>query len=131
MGAGLEIFLMILAIGAGVGGWFIARSIYGRDRGLAADRSFVQRFPALHRVLENKYYVDEIYDRIIIGPLVALSTFFWKGIDMLVIDGAINTGAATAEVAGEVSRFSTTGNVRHYALYFFAGIIVLFIWLIL
>jgi NADH-quinone oxidoreductase subunit L len=131
VGAGLEVFLMALAIAAGVGGWFIARSIYGGARGLAADRSFVQRFPALHRVLENKYYVDEIYDRVIIGPLAALSAFFWEGIDMRVIDGAVNTGAATAEVAGEVSRFSTTGNVRNYALYFFAGIIVLFIWLIL
>jgi NADH-quinone oxidoreductase subunit L len=131
VGVGLEIFLMILAIGAGVGGWFIARSIYGGDRGLAADRSFVQRFPALHRLLENKYYVDELYDRIVVGPLAALSAFFWKGIDMLVIDGAVNSGAATAEVAGEVGRFSTTGNVRNYALYFFMGVIVLFVWLIL
>ncbi len=60
-----------------------------------------------------------------------LSAFFWKGIDMLVIDGAVNTGAATAEVAGEVGRFTTTGNVRNYALYFFAGVIILFVWLIL
>ncbi|HKH45377.1 MAG TPA: NADH-quinone oxidoreductase subunit L [Thermoanaerobaculia bacterium] len=110
--------------------WFAFR-VYGRDRGLAGDQTFEQRFPAVHRLLENKYYVDEIYDRFIVRPLAALSAFFWKGIDMLVIDGAVNTGASTVEVAGEVGRFSTTGNVRNYALYFFAGVIVLFVWLIL
>jgi NADH-quinone oxidoreductase subunit L len=131
VGVPTEMLLMALAIAAGVGGWFIARSIYGRDRGLGADATFEQRWPTLHRLLENKYYVDELYDKIIVRPLVALSTFFWKGIDMLVIDGAVNTGASTVEVAGEVGRFSTTGNVRNYALYFFAGVIVLFVWLIL
>ena len=131
VGVGLEVFLMILAIGAGVGGWLIARSIFGGDRGLAADRAFEQRWPAVHRLLENKYYVDEIYDRVIVRPLAALSAFFWKGVDTLIIDGAVNAGASATEVAGEVGRFSTTGNVRNYALYFFAGVIVLFVWLIL
>jgi len=131
MSGALQWVLLLLATAAGVGGWFIARSIYGRERGLAADRTFEQRWPAVHRLLENKYYVDEIYDRFIVRPLAALSYFFWKGIDMLVIDGAVNTGASTVEVAGEVGRFSTTGNVRNYALYFFAGVIVLFVWLIL
>lgn len=131
VGVGLEVLLMILAIAAGVGGWFIARSIYGRDRGLATDRTFEQRWPALHRLLENKYYVDEIYDRIIVRPLAMLSAFFWKGIDMLVIDGAVNTGAAATDLAGEVGKLSTTGNVRNYALYFFTGVIILFVWLIL
>ena len=106
-------------------------ALYGRDRGPDGDRTFEQRSPRLHRLLENKYYVDEIYDRLIVRPLHFLAKFFWKGIDMLVIDGAINLGAALTEVAGEVGRFSTTGNVRNYALYFFAGVIVLFVWLIL
>jgi NADH-quinone oxidoreductase subunit L len=131
MNIGLQWLLLLLASAAGVGGWFIARSIYGRDRALAGDRTFGERWPAFHRLLENKYYVDEIYDRIIVRPLAMLSAFFWKGIDMIVIDGAVNTGATATEVAGEVGRFSTTGNVRNYALYFFAGVIVLFVWLIL
>jgi len=60
-----------------------------------------------------------------------LSTFFWKIVDVLLIDGTVNTAAATARVVGEASRFTTTGNVRNYALYFFVGVILLFLWLIL
>ena len=66
-----------------------------------------------------------------IYALAALSTFFWKIVDVLLIDGSVNTAAATARVAGEVGRFTTTGNVRNYARYFFVGVILLFLWLIL
>jgi NADH-quinone oxidoreductase subunit L len=125
------LLLAVVASAVAIGSILLARRVYGRDRGLAGDRTFEQRSPGLHRLLENKYYVDELYDRIIVKPLAALAMFFWKVIDMVMIDGAVNTGAATVEVAGEVGRFSTTGNVRNYALYFFAGVIVLFVWLIL
>ena len=83
----------------------LARSIYGGERGLAsATGASGERFPAVHRLLVNKYYVDEIYDRLIVRPLAALSRFFWKGVDTLVIDGAINAGACLTELAGEVGR---------------------------
>jgi NADH-quinone oxidoreductase subunit L len=127
----LEWTLVLVASAAGIGGWLIARSIYGGARGLTADRGFEKRSPGLYRTLANKYYVDELYARTVVGPLAALSAFLWKGVDELFIDGSINATAATTEVAGEIGRFSTTGNVRNYALYFFAGVIVLFIWLIL
>jgi len=125
----LVLALVALAV-AGTSIWLALR-VYGRDRGLAGDQAFAGRWPTVHRLLENKYYVDEIYDRLIVRPLAALSTFFWKGIDATLIDGTVNTAGATAKVAGEVGRFSTTGNVRNYALYFFLGVIALFVWLIL
>jgi NADH-quinone oxidoreductase subunit L len=125
------LLLALVASAVAIASIWLAFRVYGGDRGLAGDQTFEQRWPAVHRLLENKYYVDEIYDRAIVRPLAMLSAFFWKGVDMVVIDGAVNTGAAATEVAGEVGRFSTTGNVRNYALYFFAGVIVLFIWLIL
>jgi NADH-quinone oxidoreductase subunit L len=122
---GLGILALLVAAAAI---WY-AWKVYGDDKGTARGTEWAARFPAVHNLLVHKYYVDEIYDRGIVRPLAALSTFFWKGVDMLLIDGAINTGAATAEVAGEVGRFSTTGNVRNYALYFFVGVILLFLWL--
>ncbi len=146
------LLLALVASAVAIVAIWLASRVYGHDRGLAGDRTFEQSFPALHRLLEsfpalyrllensfralhrlleNKYWVDEIYDRLIVRPLAMLSTFFWKGVDMLLIDGAVNTGAAATDLAGEVGKFSTTGNVRNYALYFFAGVIVLFVWLIL
>jgi len=96
---------------------------------LAKGRAWAQRFPFVHRLLENKYYVDEIYDALIVRPLAALSRFFWKVVDTFLIDGAVNAGAFLTELTGDVGRFSTTGNVRNYALYFFLGVILLFWWI--
>jgi NADH-quinone oxidoreductase subunit L len=130
MSHGLEIFLVVAAIAVAVTGWFLARSIYGGDKGLTGGRQWASRFPGVHRLLENKYYVDEIYDRGIVRPLAALSTFFWKVVDTFVIDGAVRAGAFLTELTGDVGRFSTTGNVRNYALYFFLGVILLLGWLL-
>jgi NADH:ubiquinone oxidoreductase subunit 5 (subunit L)/multisubunit Na+/H+ antiporter MnhA subunit len=66
---------------------------------------------------------------LIVRPLAAISRFFWKVVDTFVIDGAINAGAFLTELTGDVGRFSTTGNVRNYALYFFLGVILLFYWI--
>jgi NADH-quinone oxidoreductase subunit L len=136
--AGLEeehavsvLLLAAIALLVAAGGIWLAWRVYGGDKGLAQGEEWAARFPAVHRVLVNKYYVDELYDRAIVRPLASLSNLFWKGVDGLLIDGAVHTGASTARVAGEVGRFSTTGNVRNYALYFFAGVILLFLWLIL
>jgi NADH-quinone oxidoreductase subunit L len=125
------LLLSLIALAVAAAGIWYAWQVYGDDKGLEGAKEWEARFPAVHNLLVHKYYVDEIYDRVIVRPLAALSAFFWKGIDQWVIDGAIHTGAATAEVAGEVGRFSTTGNVRNYALYFFVGVILLSLWLIL
>jgi NADH-quinone oxidoreductase subunit L len=125
------LLLALIALAVAVLSIAYAWKVYGRDRGTAGDETFESRFPALHRLLANKYYVDEIYDRLVVRPLAALSTAFWKWVDVLLIDGAVNTAASTARVAGEVGRFTTTGNLRNYALYFFVGVILLFLWLIL
>jgi NADH-quinone oxidoreductase subunit L len=111
------------------GGIFLAWRTYGGEDGLANERTWAERFPALYRVLVNKYYVDEIYDALIVKPLAGLSRFFWKGVDTFLIDGAINAGAYATELTGEFGRLSTTGNVRTYALYFFLGVILLGCWI--
>jgi NADH-quinone oxidoreductase subunit L len=125
------LLLALIALAVAVAAIFYARKVYGGDRGTAGDRTFAQRFPGLHRLLANKYYVDELYDAAVVRPLAGLSAFLWKIVDVFVIDGTVNTAASTARVAGEVGRFTTTGNVRNYALYFFVGVILLFLWLIL
>jgi NADH-quinone oxidoreductase subunit L len=125
----MEIFLVLLAVAAAVGGLLAARSAYGGDRGLAKEQAWIQRFPAGYRLLTNKYYVDEIYDALIVRPLAALSRFFWKVVDTFIIDGSINAGAYVTELIGDIGRFSTTGNVRNYALYFFLGVVALFWWI--
>jgi NADH-quinone oxidoreductase subunit L len=49
----------------------------------------------LERVLEHKYFVDEIYDRVIVRPLVGLSrSALWRGMDAGIIDGLFVNGSA-------------------------------------
>ena len=77
------------------------------------------------RILEQKYYVDEIYEATVIGPIENVSRgFLWKVFDVKVIDGAVNGLArAFVETAG-VLRVSQTGNARGYAAAILAGAII-------
>ncbi|HEY8409871.1 MAG TPA: NADH-quinone oxidoreductase subunit L, partial [Pyrinomonadaceae bacterium] len=96
--AGVSVMIALLGIGAG---WVL-----------------FQRRPLLQmpRILENKYYVDEIYDTTLIRPIETVSREgFWKIIDIGVIDGGLHAiGDAVTEL-GRVGRYLQAGFVRGYA----------------
>jgi NADH-quinone oxidoreductase subunit L len=117
-----EIMIAAISTLIALAGWFLARNLY-KEKQLAADIAFEQRAPVLARALGNKWYVDELYAKIIVNPLAALSRFFWKGIDA-VIDGIAAMLGFVVRGFGDVLRFFQTGNVRNYALMFFIGVIV-------
>jgi NADH-quinone oxidoreductase subunit L len=55
------------------------------------------RFPTLHTLLANKYYVDELYDALIVRPLVRFSdAVLFRTIDAGAIDGVAVNGTARA-----------------------------------
>jgi NADH-quinone oxidoreductase subunit L len=128
LGIGLEIVLILLSIGAAVGGLYLAWMLY-RKSAAAGDERVESTLGPLYPVLQDKYYVDEVYDLGVVRPLAQVSEFFWKVVDGVVIEGAIRLGTFVTELAGDFGRFSTTGNVRNYALYFFVGVLVLFAFL--
>ena len=120
-----ETMLMgIATVVAAIGTWLAYQRFY--KRGLAADAAFAESTPGLARALENKWYVDELYEAIVVRPLEKISMFFWRGIDMT-IDGTLSLGAYLVALIGDLLRFFQTGNVRNYALMFFVGVIV-FVW---
>jgi NADH-quinone oxidoreductase subunit L len=69
------------------------------------------------RVLENKYYVDEAYDRAIVRPLVGGSrVILWKGIDRGIIDSMfVNGSAALSRGVGWVGSQLQSGEAGAYA----------------
>jgi NADH-quinone oxidoreductase subunit L len=82
----------------------------------------------IHRLLLNKYYVDELYDRAIVRPLLALSRWCAEAFDARVIDGAVNGLAAViARAAGGLRRYQT-GFVMNYALSMLMGVVALLGW---
>ncbi|HXO26321.1 MAG TPA: NADH-quinone oxidoreductase subunit L [Thermoanaerobaculia bacterium] len=129
LGTPTEAILIVLSVGLALAGILLARSIYGGAGGAERGLAFEERYPALHRLLANKWYVDELYDAIVVRPLHGLSWVFYRVVDVLVVDGSIRAGAAVTRATGDLGSLTTTGNVRNYALYFFLGVLVLFWWI--
>jgi NADH-quinone oxidoreductase subunit L len=129
LGTGTEAALIVLSVGIALAGIWLARSIYGGPAGAERGLAFEERVPTLHRLLANKWYVDEIYDALVVRPLHGLSWVFYRVVDVLVVDGSIRAGAAVTRASGDLGSLTTTGNVRNYALYFFIGVVVLFWWI--
>ncbi|HEX5706328.1 MAG TPA: NADH-quinone oxidoreductase subunit L [Pyrinomonadaceae bacterium] len=80
---------------------------------------------ALPRVLEEKYYVDEVYDAALIDPIKTGSRdWLWKFFDVGVIDGLVNgVGRGMAQL-GRVARYLQPGFVRSYAAIILLGALV-------
>jgi NADH-quinone oxidoreductase subunit L len=75
------------------------------------------------RVLFRKYYVDEIYDAVIVRPLVAVSRFvLWKGVDQGLIDGlGANGSAGLARALGWLGSRLQSGQFGFYVVVFLIG----------
>ena len=77
------------------------------------------------RVLHRKWYVDELYDAVIVRPLVGTSRAFWRVIDQGLIDGAVNGAGYTARAFGWVGAQLQTGQLNTYAFAAVLGVILL------
>ena len=148
MPAGLEWALVAAAVAVGLGGIFLARRLF-RDRGLAADTAFETRLPAAHRVLANKYYVDELYDKTVIGGTWGLGRGLFRfdagfidgllvnGIgrnftvtlsmlssffDKYVVDGLVNFSGVLTSLFSKGFRRVQTGSVSNYAMVLAVGL---------
>jgi NADH-quinone oxidoreductase subunit L len=119
---GTLVFLIAVASGVGLAGIGLDYIMYGTHSDLP-DR-LATTFSAPYRWLWNKYYVDELYDALIIRPYVRLSRYFWQTVDAGLIDGAVNgVGDLVRVVGGRVRRLQT-GNVQAYALAMLVGALV-------
>lgn len=79
----------------------------------------------LAKLSYHKFYVDEIYDRIITKPLNQLSVFFFSIFDKKIIDGFVNYLGKGASQAGSLLRLLQQGNVGYYIFYMVIGIIAI------
>jgi NADH-quinone oxidoreductase subunit L len=121
---GLELGLMAVSTLVAVGGIGLAFFFFLANP-RASDR-VASQFPGLHRVLMHKYYVDEIYDAAIVQPIRIVSEDgLWKGLDVRVIDGAVNDVAGTVGGASALLRRLQTGSVRAYAASLFLGVVLI------
>lgn len=112
----MEYVLMgVSTLGAILGvslGWFAYRKVSAKS---------LSKSPAL---LANKWYVDEVYDAVVVRPLVAFSKSLWKVFDVGVIDRmVVGTGRVSAR-AGAALRVVQNGSLQVYAVTTVLGLLV-------
>jgi NADH-quinone oxidoreductase subunit L len=82
-----ELLLMLFSVIVAVGGIAAAYHLYVRRPSLSS--ALAERFAGPHRLLSNKYYVDELYDATVVKGTVGSARGLWT-FDARVVDGAVN-----------------------------------------
>ncbi|MEJ2084744.1 MAG: NADH-quinone oxidoreductase subunit L, partial [Acidobacteriota bacterium] len=147
----LELGLMAASVAVAALGIFMAWKTYGGDRGLEGGQRWADRFPAIHRMLVNKYWVDEVYDATIVRGtwatarslfrfdagfidgflvmgtrnLTVLSAYLSGFFDKYFVDGLVNLVAWVLQAGSKFFRRLQTGLVSQYALVMAVGMFVL------
>ena len=121
---GTELMLMAVSSGIAVAGIVIAAYFWLRNRPAAA--ALAQQFRPIYQLLLGKYYIDEIYNAVIVQPIKSISTGgLWKGVDAGLIDGTVNGVGLTVSSGSSALRRSQTGSIRTYAFALFAGVVAI------
>ena len=122
---GAEPILAATSVLAALIGFYFAYVFYYRKPGTAA--ALAERFKPLYNLLDHKYWVDEIYGRLIVSPLLMLSRIVLGGlVDGLIVQGTGATLAGGTRGLGWLARRMQSGNIRSYAgwLAFGAAIVI-------
>jgi proton-translocating NADH-quinone oxidoreductase chain L len=111
----------VSVVGLGFAYW-----LYGQFSMQAID-AFVQRnavLRTLHRILYNRYYIDDIYDWLVKHVVLGLSSLE-QLFDTYIVDGLVNGVARLVTGFGRGTRRVETGQVQTYMLSFFGGAVLL------
>lgn len=80
------------------------------------------------KVLENKWYVDELYDKIIANPLNKLAGFLTNFFERFIIDGIVNGVGRAVNYGGRQLRLLQSGQVGNYVLLMVLSILLLLLY---
>jgi NADH:ubiquinone oxidoreductase subunit 5 (subunit L)/multisubunit Na+/H+ antiporter MnhA subunit len=112
----LEVALMVFSVVLAVCGILYARHVYLTRPEVS--EALARRFPGAHRVLLNKYYVDEFYGATFIGATFAAARGSWL-VDRTVVDGAVNGSGwltrTASWISGLIDKYVVDGLVNFVA----------------
>jgi len=109
---------------AGILGIALAYYLYMFTSGIP--QKLAERFQGIYLFLLNKWYFDELYDKIFVRPAFRIGRSLWKGGDGSVIDGVGPDGVASAvKIMSRRIAALQSGYLYHYAFAMLIGIVVL------
>ena len=112
--------LMGVSVAFALLAWFFASRLYHSGFDIAS--GLRSKWESLYQLSLNKWYVDELYNAVIIQPVRLFSThILWRLFDQNVIDRAVNTTADVARTVGNSIRPLQNGLTQNYALIFTLG----------
>ena len=90
-----------------------------------------EKMAGVHTLLANKYYIDELYDLIVVRPIHYTSDkFLWRIVDARIVDGIVNGIGNTARNLGGALRLTQTGLIENYAVGIVLGAVFI-IWFLI
>lgn len=126
----LELFLIFFSIAIAVAGVYGAWTLYSKH-GLKGDAMVQKRLGKFYTYMSNKFYVDELYQRILIDPFVFAGKYIIMAFDKWVIDGMVNGLGNVVLFMGDTFKLLQTGFVSHYAFMVVLGVISIVTYLVL
>jgi NADH-quinone oxidoreductase subunit L len=116
-----EWMLMGLAVASAAAVIFFAYMMYRRYNVLPAEKE--EQLKPWQRLIYNKYYVDELYDKVIRKPLDVISDIFHKFVDVAMIDGIVNGVGSAVRTMGSGIRLLQQGNIGFYVISMVIGVV--------
>jgi NADH-quinone oxidoreductase subunit L len=125
----LEHRLAYLSVAIALLGLGLAYLLYVRRPDLPA--RIAESLGGFYKAVYNKYYVDEAYQAAVVDPVVEGATeVLWKGMDVGVIDGAVNGAGTSARFLSDRLRRMQSGNIRSYAVWVALGAVAVLLYMI-
>ncbi len=124
-GHGTSHVIMVVSTLVGLTGVGLAYLLYIRRVVLLP----VSSMQGLHKLLVNKYYIDEIYDAVLVKPCLRLCRGAFS-FDAGIIDGIVNGAANIIQLCSGFLRRTQTGLIQNYLLVQVFGVVLLLIWLL-
>ena len=118
----LELWMALWAVAIALAGAGLAWLLYNRKPGVPG--WLATQLPGFYRTLLNKYYVDELYDVVIVRPLVAVSDrVLFRIVDARLIDGIGVNGTARGirAVAANGLKYAQSGLTQSYVFFMIVG----------
>ena len=107
--------VIIALLGLLIAWWFYIKSP-------ETPKKLAQSVRGLYTLVLHKYYIDELYNTVIVQPLLWISTnVLWRVIDEGAIDGTVNGIGRGMRESGAHMRQIQSGNARSYATWVVIG----------